>query len=123
MKIATYYVNGVNGRLEVLLRWLDEAKPDVVDLQELKTPDPKFPAKTIEAAGYGAVWHGQKFWNGVAILARVQEPHLTQADVSQFAIEEIERLRVANEQDPDPADDASEGEIEEPANDWPAAGS
>ncbi|PYE31975.1 exodeoxyribonuclease-3 [Rhizobium sp. PP-WC-1G-195] len=77
MKIATYNVNGVNGRLEVLLRWLDEAKPDVVVLQELKAPDAKFPAKAIEAAGYGAVWHGQKSWNGVAILARGKEPHLT----------------------------------------------
>lgn len=77
MKIATYNVNGVNGRLEVLLGWLEEAQPDVVVLQELKAPDAKFPAKAIEAVGYGAVWHGQKSWNGVAILARGQEPHLT----------------------------------------------
>lgn len=77
MKIATYNVNGVNGRLEVLLHWLDEAKPDVVVLQELKAPNAKFPAKAIQAAGYGAVPHGQKSWNGVAILARGQEPHLT----------------------------------------------
>ena len=55
MKIATYNVNGVNGRLDVLLRWLDEAKPDVVVLQELKAPDAKFPAKAIEAAGYGSL--------------------------------------------------------------------
>ncbi len=77
MKIASYNVNGVNGRLEVLLRWLDEASPDVVCLQELKAPDGKFPAKMIEAAGYGAVWHGQKSWNGVAILAKGQEPLIT----------------------------------------------
>lgn len=77
MKIATYNVNGVNGRLDVLLPWLHEAEPDVVVLQELKAPDAKFPAKAVEAAGYGAVWHGQKSWNGVAILAREQEPHLT----------------------------------------------
>jgi exodeoxyribonuclease-3 len=77
MKIATYNVNGVNGRLEVLLRWLEEAAPDVVCLQELKAPDAKFPAKEIERAGYGAIWHGQKSWNGVAILARGQEPLLT----------------------------------------------
>jgi exodeoxyribonuclease-3 len=70
MKIATYNVNGVNGRLPVLLRWLEEAAPDVVCLQELKAPDEKFPAGAIEQAGYGAVWHGQKSWNGVAILAR-----------------------------------------------------
>jgi exodeoxyribonuclease-3 len=74
MKIATYNVNGINGRLPVLLRWLEEAAPDVVCLQELKAPDEKFPAKAIEEAGYGAVWHGQKSWNGVAILARGCEP-------------------------------------------------
>lgn len=77
MKIATYNVNGVNGRLEVLLRWLEAASPDVVCLQELKAPDTKFPAKAIEAAGYGAIWHGQKSWNGVAILAKGCEPLLT----------------------------------------------
>jgi exodeoxyribonuclease III len=74
LKIATFNVNGVNGRLPVLLRWLDEAKPDVVCLQELKAPQEKFPAAQIAAAGYGAIWHGQKSWNGVAILARGVEP-------------------------------------------------
>ena len=74
MKIATYNVNGVNGRLPVLLRWLDEAKPDIVCLQELKSPDEGFPVNAIEAAGYGAIWHGQKSWNGVAILARGTTP-------------------------------------------------
>lgn len=77
MKLATYNVNGINGRLEVLLRWLAEAKPDVVCLQELKAPDQKFPRREIERAGYGAIWHGQKSWNGVAILARDQEPRET----------------------------------------------
>lgn len=77
MKLATYNVNGVNGRLEVLLRWLDEAEPDVVCLQELKAPQNKFPIKAIEAVGYGAVWQGQKSWNGVAILAKGQQPHFT----------------------------------------------
>jgi len=71
MKIATYNVNGVNGRLPVLLRWLAEAKPDIVCLQELKAPDEKFPAAAIREIGYDAVWHGQKSWNGVAILSRV----------------------------------------------------
>lgn len=70
MKIATYNVNGVNGRLPVLLRWLKESSPDVACLQELKSPDEKFPLKAIEDAGYSAVWHGQKAWNGVAILAK-----------------------------------------------------
>jgi len=77
MKIATYNVNGVNGRLPVLLRWLDEARPDVVCLQELKAPQEKFPIQAIEAAGYGAIWLGQKSWNGVAILARGAQPHET----------------------------------------------
>lgn len=74
MRIATYNVNGVNGRLPVLLRWLEESKPDVVCLQELKAPHDKFPALALLAAGYNAVWHGQKSWNGVAILARNAEP-------------------------------------------------
>lgn len=70
MKIATYNVNGVNGRLPVLLKWLKTSKPDVACLQELKTPDEKFPIAAIEDAGYKAIWHGQKSWNGVAILSR-----------------------------------------------------
>lgn len=74
MKIATFNVNGINGRLPVLLRWLAEAQPDVVCLQELKAPDERFPEAAINGAGYGAVWHGQKSWNGVAILARDAEP-------------------------------------------------
>ncbi len=77
MKIATYNVNGVNGRLAVLLRWLEEASPDVVCLQELKAPDTRFPVRELEAAGYGAIWHGQKSWNGVAILSKDKEPILT----------------------------------------------
>ena len=71
MKIATYNVNGVNGHLPVLLRWLKESAPDVACLQELKAPDEKFPLQAIEEAGYEAIWHGQKSWNGVAILSRV----------------------------------------------------
>jgi exodeoxyribonuclease-3 len=74
VKIATFNVNGVNGRIERLLEWLAEAQPDVACLQELKSPDEKFPARAIEKAGYGAVWHGQKSWNGVAILARGCDP-------------------------------------------------
>ena len=74
MRIATFNVNGINGRLPVLLRWLATTEPDVVCLQELKTADEKFPEAMIRAAGYGAIWHGQKSWNGVAILARGADP-------------------------------------------------
>ena len=70
MKIATYNVNGINARLPVLLRWLKETKPDVVCLQELKAPQEKIPVQAIQDAGYNAVWHGEKSWNGVAILSR-----------------------------------------------------
>jgi exodeoxyribonuclease-3 len=70
MKIASFNVNGVNGRLPVLLRWLDESAPDVVCLQELKSPDEKFPQAAIAEAGYDSVWSGQKSWNGVAILTK-----------------------------------------------------
>jgi exodeoxyribonuclease-3 len=73
-KIATFNVNGVNGRLQLLLDWLAKAEPDVVCLQELKAPQEKFPVEAIGRAGYGAIWHGQKSWNGVAILARGAEP-------------------------------------------------
>jgi len=73
VKIATYNVNGVNGRLPVLLRWLEQSRPDIVCLQELKAPDEKFPETALREAGYDAIWHGQKSWNGVAILSRVGE--------------------------------------------------
>jgi exodeoxyribonuclease-3 len=74
MRIATFNVNGVNGRLPVLLRWLKEFAPDVVCLQELKAPEDRFPELAIREAGYGAIWHGQKSWNGVAILAKGVNP-------------------------------------------------
>jgi exodeoxyribonuclease-3 len=74
MKIATYNVNGVNGRLPVLLRWLKDARPDVVCLQELKAPQEKFPEPALGEAGYRAIWLGQKSWNGVAILTRGSKP-------------------------------------------------
>jgi exodeoxyribonuclease-3 len=74
MRIATYNVNGVNGRLSVLLRWLKKAAPDVVCLQELRAPQEKFPLKEIHELGYEAIWHGQKSWNGVAILAKGEKP-------------------------------------------------
>ena len=74
MKIATFNVNGVNGRLPRLLEWLEEAAPDVACLQEIKTDDTKFPAKKLEAAGYRAAWHGQRAHHGVAILAKGAAP-------------------------------------------------
>jgi len=77
MKIATYNVNSINARLPVLLRWLAASMPDVACLQELKTTDEKFPIEAIREAGYEAVWHGQKAWNGVAILARERPEETT----------------------------------------------
>ncbi len=76
MKIVTYNVNGIKARLPRLLEYLEEQQPDVVCLQELKAPDDAFPGEEIAAAGYGAIWHGQKSFNGVAILARGTSPTL-----------------------------------------------
>jgi exodeoxyribonuclease III len=76
MKVATFNINNINRRLPNLLRWLKAAKPDALALQELKASDAEFPIAAIEKAGYGAVWRGQKTWNGVAILARKAEPVL-----------------------------------------------
>jgi len=70
MRIATYNVNSINARMPILLRWLEETKPDVVCLQELKAPQENFPEQALKDAGYNAIWHGQKSWNGVAILTR-----------------------------------------------------
>ena len=74
VRIATYNVNSINARLPNLLRWLEQTAPDVVCLQELKAPQENFPETAIRDAGYGAIWHGQKSWNGVAILARDSQP-------------------------------------------------
>jgi exodeoxyribonuclease III len=74
VRIATFNVNGVNARLTALLRWLEESKPDVACLQELKMPTERFPSDALRAAGYEALWHGQKSWNGVAILSRGLAP-------------------------------------------------
>ncbi|WP_129718085.1 exodeoxyribonuclease III [Pedobacter sp. SYP-B3415] len=86
MKIATYNVNGISARLPVLLRWLEESAPDVACLQELKAPQERFPLEAIEALGYKAIWHGQKSWNGVAIL-------------SKYEIEEVTRGLPGDEED------------------------
>jgi exodeoxyribonuclease-3 len=74
MRIATFNINGIGARLPALLEWLEETRPDVACLQELKAPQEKFPEAAIRDAGYHAIWHGQKSWNGVAILARGVDP-------------------------------------------------
>jgi exodeoxyribonuclease-3 len=74
MRIATYNVNGISARLPVLLRWLEETQPDVACLQELKAPHEKFPEQALLDIGYHAIWHGQKSWNGVAILSLHGKP-------------------------------------------------
>jgi len=79
--LPTFNINNVNKRFANLLQWLRDAKPDVVCLQELKSTDSDFPRSSIAKAGYGAVWRGQKSWNGVAILARGCEPVVTRNEL------------------------------------------
>ena len=74
LKLATFNVNGIGARLPHLLEWLAREKPDVVALQELKAMDAAFPAQALEDAGYGAIWQGQRSWNGVALLGRGATP-------------------------------------------------
>ena len=81
MKIATFNINDVNKRLANLLEWLNVARPDVVCLQELKSTQAEFPKAEIEKAGYGAVWRGEKSWNGVAMLALGCEPIVTRLEL------------------------------------------
>jgi exodeoxyribonuclease-3 len=76
MKIASYNLNGIRARLPRLIEWLERETPEVVCLQELKCADESLPIADIKAAGYGAVWHGQKGFNGVAVLARGDAPKL-----------------------------------------------
>jgi exodeoxyribonuclease-3 len=85
MKVASFNINNINRRLPNLLRWLQRAKPDIVALQELKAAESDFPLGAIEKAGYGAVWRGQKSWNGVAILARKAEPVLIRNELPDDA--------------------------------------
>jgi exodeoxyribonuclease III len=81
MRIATFNINNVVRRLSNLLAWLRTSAPDVVCLQELKATDASFPAAAIQDAGYGAVWRGQRSWNGVAILARGRQPILVRDEL------------------------------------------
>jgi exodeoxyribonuclease-3 len=74
LRIASYNINGINSRLHVLTRWLEKFGPDIVGLQELKCTDEAFPEEAIGALGYQAIWHGQRSWNGVALLSRVGAP-------------------------------------------------
>src|SRR5512134_106256 len=91
MKITTFNINNVNTRLRNLVAWLEYANPDVVCLQELKATDSEFPLTAIERAGYGAVWRGQKSWNGVAILARGCEPIVTRTELPGDAADDQSR--------------------------------
>jgi exodeoxyribonuclease-3 len=81
VKIATFNINNINKRIDVLLPWLKKARPSVACLQELKCEQDAFPVRAIEKAGYRAVWAGQRSWNGVAILARGVEPQLTRTSL------------------------------------------
>ena len=81
MKVATFNINNINKRLDNLLAWLAKAEPDVVSLQELKAEQDAFPVNALRTLGYEAVWHGERSWNGVAILARHHVPVLTRTSL------------------------------------------
>lgn len=95
MLLATYNVNSINSRLDALLHYLEERQPDVVCLQELKAPQEKFPIAAIEAAGYHALWHGQKSWNGVAIVTREPAQEVQRGLPGDDADEQSRYLEVA----------------------------
>ena len=103
MKIATYNVNGIKARLPRLLEWLAETQPDVACLQEIKTSDDTFPETDIVAAGYHAIWHGQKAFNGVAILSKTPPTHIRNGldgededDHSRYIEADVEGVRIAS---------------------------
>ena len=104
MKLATFNVNGIRARLARLTEWLEREQPEIVCLQELKCADESLPIADIEAAGYGAVWHGQKGFNGVAILARGDAPRLRRTGLpgdpddshSRYIEAEVDALVVAS---------------------------
>jgi exodeoxyribonuclease III len=91
VKIATYNVNGIKARLPRLIEWLDETKPDIVCLQELKSSNETIPIADVTAAGYHGVWHGQKGFNGVAILARGVDPVLIRTGLDGEPEDEMSR--------------------------------
>jgi exodeoxyribonuclease III len=91
LKIASYNINGINSRLGILSRWLNQFEPDIVALQELKCTDDRFPADAIEACGYRSIFHGQRSWNGVALLSRAGEPIETRRALPQDAKDEQSR--------------------------------
>src|SRR5437868_14012127 len=74
LRIASYNINGINSRLNVLTRWLEEFGPDIVGLLEFKCTDEAFPEGAMKALGYSAIWHGQRSGQGVALLSRVGAP-------------------------------------------------
>jgi exodeoxyribonuclease-3 len=104
VRIATFNINGIKARLPRLLEWLDETRPDIACLQEIKTQDEGFPAAEFEKLGYGAIWHGQKSFNGVAILARDAQPVLTKRGLdgepedeqSRYLEADVHGIRVAS---------------------------
>lgn len=81
MKIATWNINGITRRLTLLLAWLEDAEPDIVCLQDMKSTRAAFPEAGLERAGYRSVWECDGRWNGVAILARGRTPVLTRTSL------------------------------------------
>ena len=104
MRIASFNINGIKARLPRLLEWLEETRPTVACLQEIKTMDEGFPAEEFESIGYKAIWHGQKSFNGVAILADGVEPVETQRGLpgdpedeqSRYLEADVNGVRVAS---------------------------
>jgi exodeoxyribonuclease III len=96
MKVATFNINGIKARLPRLVEWLEKTQPDVACLQELKSSDETMPTKEIEAAGYGFLYHGQKGFNGVAILARDEQPVEIQRGLEGEAEDEQSRYLEAD---------------------------
>ncbi len=89
-RIASYNINGIKARLPRLLEWLQETQPDIACLQEVKSQDEGFPASEFEKIGYGAIWHGQKSFNGVAILAKDSQPEEVRRGLPHLRSEDAE---------------------------------